>query len=182
MSERDVLQLAEYAGLTDHQALDRLLEVTETGRVTAQQSLAAAAKVLTDAEQDLVSATLLAAAGQSAAMADYRALLLGPGLDWSDSRFQSRLDLLAAAGSWPAETLATLKAIGIQTAPCWQSYTGVLAITVEPTLESIAAARATIATDAVRQQLADRYNAVVAAMDAGEVATWDAVRAAMGAP
>ncbi len=178
MSDRDVLQLAEYAGLTDQQALDRLLEVIETGRVTAQQSLAAAAKVLTDSEQELVSATLLAAAGQSAAMADYRALLLGPGLDWSDSRFQARLDLLAAAGSWPAETLATLKSLGIQTAPRWQSYDG--AIAVEPTLESIAAARATIATDAVRQQLADRYNAVVAAMDAGEVATWDAVRAALG--
>lgn len=179
MSIRDVLMLTEYAGLTDQQALDRLLEVIETGRVTVQQSLAAAAKVLTDEEQELVSATLLAAAGQSAAMADYRALLLGPGLDWSDSRFQSRLELLAAAGSWPGETLATLKSIGIQTAPRWQSYDG--AITVEPTLESIAAARATIATDAVRQQLADRYNAVVAAMDAGEVATWDAVRAALGA-
>jgi hypothetical protein len=179
MSDRDVLQLAEYAGLTDQQALDRLLEVIETGRVTVQQSLAAAAKVLTDEEQELVSATLLAAAGQSAAMADYRALLLGPGLDWSDSRFQSRLDLLAAAGSWPAETLAKLQGIGIQTAPRWQSYGS--SITVEPTLESIAAARATIATDAVRQQLADRYNAVVAAIDAGEVATWDAVRAALGA-
>lgn len=169
MSVRDVLQLAEYDGLTDQQALDRLLEVAETGRVTAQQSLAAAAKVLTDAEQQLVSATLLAAAGQSAAMADYRALLLGPGLDWSDSRFQAKLELLAAAGSWPAETLATLKSIGIQTAPRWQSYGG--AISVEPTLDSIAAARATIASEALRDWWDVTTNAVRTEMSAGRVLT-----------
>jgi len=174
---RDDLMRAEFAGLTDQQALDRLLEVVETGRVTSQQTLAAAASVLTDKEQEQVSATLASAAAQSPAMADYRGLLLGPGLDWSQERFRGKLDLLAAAGSWSAETLAKLKQIGIKTAPRWQAW----GQGAEPSLQDIADVRATIAAAEVTEWVRVRCNEVLTAIDAGTVLTVDDARTVLGA-
>lgn len=177
MALRNDLMRAEFAGLTDQQALDRLLEIVETGRVTSQQTLAAAASVLTDEEQEQVSATLSSAAAQSPAMADYRGLLLGPGLDWSQERFRGKLDLLAVAGSWSAETLNKLKQIGIQTAPQWQAW----GQSAEPSLQDVTDARASIAAAEVTEWVRVRCNEVLTAIDAGSVLTIEAAKAALGA-
>lgn len=182
MSLRDVLQLAEYSGLTDQQALDRLLEVTVLATDPTAYTWSGTNERLGQMGLPLE------------VLAGWDSVLIGlPGGAMMDRMLSSggvnytlpnvRAGLQAVLDANPGESVAAvitaLMEIGVRHGPRWQAYDG--AITAEPTLESIAAARATIATDAVRQQLADRYNAVVAAIDAGEIATWDAVRAALGA-
>lgn len=187
MSERDVLQLAEYSGLTDQQALDRLLEVTVlstdstaytwSGTNERLGQLGLPLEVLAGWDSVLIGLPggsmmdrMLSSGGVNYTLPDIRAGL------------QAVLD--ANPGESVAAVITALMEIGVRHGPRWQSYGGV--ISAEPTLDSIAAARATIASEALRDWWDVTANAVRTEMSAGRVLTrqqcLDVAATLLGAP
>lgn len=199
MSERDVLQRAEYAGLTDQQALDRLLEVIVLRTDSTRYSYQGITLTLGQTVAGTVLVLLKRAAADASLDEGLREILgaelvsfqVGSldgktgGLDFSNPDRQAKLeewigDLTASDQAAAAAALTAVKELAVTHGPRWQSYGPMIA--AEPTLESIAAARATIADESVRQFIADRAQSAVNAVDSGEVLTKEQAREWLGAP
>lgn len=103
--------------------------------------------------------------------------ILTAGIFLDDPQTREAIAGLQAAGIVSAETAAALLDAGIKYGPAWRKA-GLDAL---PSEADVAAAQETIASEQLREAVAARYQAVRAAVDAGEILTWDAARTAMGA-
>ena len=96
--------------------------------------------------------------------------VLQAGVFLDDTETRESIQGVAAAGLMTAETAATLLNAGIQYGAVWQRA-GLDAL---PDKAAVTEAQATIATEQLREQVAVRYQAVRAAIDAGEILTVEA--------
>lgn len=195
---RDVLQLPEFVGLTDQQALDYLHEITVLKTDNTRYSYQGIVVKFGD-QGEAIAATvlLLLASAQSdltltpteRALLDAEALSFKVGsadgrtggLDFSQAARQAKLatwiDTLVADNQMEAAAaLQAVKELGVTNGPRWQ--TPAYSIANDPILQDIIDARATIATDALRQKVTRRYNEVVALMDNGTATDWAAIYSA----
>lgn len=182
MSLRSTLMLPEFSGLTDQQALDHLLEVIELDHDTTAYKwsgtnerlgqMGLPFEILAGWDQVLLSLP-------SGSMMDR--MLLSGGVDYTLPNIRFGLQQVLASN--PAEPVPTvinaLLEIGIPHGPRWKL--NALQIPITPTLQDITDTRVTIASEALQQQVRERYNAVLTAMSAGTIVTWEQARTALGA-
>lgn len=154
--------------------LDATVEISRNERL---QNLRAVMNVLQNGEFEIAAATIKTAMDESPALAIYWDAIKGDGINWSSPKAATMIRMLAVAGNWPETLTAKLLALGIVEGPGWKKA-GLDAL---PSEADVAAAQETIASEALREAVAARYQAVRAAVDAGEILTWDAARTAMGA-
>ena len=102
--------------------------------------------------------------------------LAGNGWDFADPDMQASLDGMQAAG-FAAEDVAKFKAVGVY----MDSDQDVLKFDPLPTAADFDAADASVGSDEVKTFIADRYNSVMAAFEAGNITTVAAAKAALGA-
>lgn len=102
---------------------------------------------------------------------------LASGIQFDAQSTRDALMMCAQMRVLESAEVDALLAIGLRYGPAWEKA-GLEAL---PTVEEIEAAQATIATEELREQVAQRYHSVRDAIDAGEVLTWEAARAALGA-
>lgn len=181
MTLRNVLQLEEFLPLSDADALAALLLQVEFPADTTAYTWSGLSEKLLEAGIDpmlLVSLdALLTSLPVGGTMFDK--LLTSGGVDFSLAGIRTQI---AINQSLPISAdqqivLAACLLIGLPVGPRWVRD----GIPEEPTLESIAEARATIASEALYQQVTTRYNAVLDQMQVGSIVTWDAARLALGA-
>ncbi len=181
MSLRDTLQLAEFLALSDADALAALLLQVEFPADTTAYTWSGLSEKLLAAGIDpmlLVNLdALLTSLPVGGTMFDK--LLTSGGVDFSLAgiRTQIAINQAQAISADQQTVLAACLLIGIPVGPRWQRD----GIPEEPTLESIAATRATIAGEALYQQVTTRYNSVLDQMQVGTIVTWDDARLALGA-
>jgi hypothetical protein len=103
--------------------------------------------------------------------------VLTSGVYLTDNDTRETIMGLQMAGLLSEENATKLLNQGILYGETWQK-SGMNAL---PTIEEIQAVQATIATEILREQVAQRYQSVRDAIDAGEILTWEAARMALGA-
>jgi len=103
--------------------------------------------------------------------------LLTSGIFLDDPETRQSIADVRDAGVLSADAAALLLDTGILYGPVWQKA----GLKELPTIEEIELVQATIASEQLREQVAQRYQAVREAMDAGEILDWEAARAALGA-
>ncbi len=104
-------------------------------------------------------------------------VLITSGIFLDDEETRQTIEDIRDAGLLSTDHAQLLLDAGILYGPLWKK----VGLTAEPTTEDIAAVQATIASEELRERVAQRYQSVRDAMDAGEVVTWDAAQDALGA-
>jgi hypothetical protein len=99
------------------------------------------------------------------------------GITLSNAKIREKITGLGQAGIITNAEVKVLLDLGITYGPRWE-FVGLESL---PTVEEIQAVQATIATEELREQVAQRYQSVREAIDAGKILTWEAARLAMGA-
>lgn len=173
MSLREILKRADWRVRTSQQCVTDLDETVDLPPNHERWTSAGLAKLFGRKVAGTIDETFKAIPG----MDWIRLLLAGGGIDFSDDETRAGLIDMRDAGLLTPEIVNTLLEIGRPTAKLF-AVEGLASL---PTVEEIDAERATIATEEVRQKLADRYNATVEAMEAGQAVTWDQVRTLLGA-
>lgn len=97
------------------------------------------------------------------------------GLDFSHPIIQGSIDSLVQAGVFSADQGASIKGLGI-----WQVSLATMHFQQDVTQEDVDAVIILYARRQLQRQVAERYNAVVTAVEAGEVVSWEEARAMMG--
>ena len=103
-------------------------------------------------------------------------VIITGGIYLSDAETRETIMGLQQAGLLSEENAAKLLTQGIEHGPVWTQA----GLEFLPTVEEIAAVQATIGTEELREQVAQRYQSVRDAIDAGEILTWEAARTALG--
>jgi len=148
-----------------------LAETVEISRNSTRQTI-------TDVAKALGFATTIAMVERlKAAGLDTFVTVVTAGCRFDDPETIAAIDAAVAAGAVLPDESAAIKAMGIVTGPTWQKYS----LSALPSVADIEAAQATIASDELAEQVAQRYQSVRDAMAAGEVLTWEQARAALGA-
>jgi len=124
------------------------------------------------------STTLMQLLGGLEAVPQLKPMLyvLQAGIFLDDEETRASIAVVRDAGLLTTDAATKLLDTGITYGPAWQKA----GLTELPSVEAIEAARASIATEDLREQVAQRYQEVRVAIDAGDVLTWDAARKAMG--
>lgn len=106
-----------------------------------------------------------------------RIQLGGNGINFADTETQRMIDGLEQASLFTAEQASQLRGVGVRLISSWEDLGE-----SEPLTEAeVAEARDQLAQVAIVRKVADRYNAVVAAITAGQITTLEAAAAALGA-
>lgn len=101
---------------------------------------------------------------------------LASGIQFDADSTRDALMMCAQMRVLESSEVDALLSIGLRYGPAWEKA----GLQELPALEEIQAVQATIATEELREQVAQRYQAVREAIDAGEILTWEAARAALG--
>jgi len=171
MHLRDYLIQTDNATASAADVRAGLAETVEISRNSTRQTITDVAKALGFA------ATIAMVERLKANGFDTFVTVVTAGCRFDDAETIAAIDAAVAAGAVTAEEAATVKAMGITTGPAWRKWS----LPELPSVEEIEAAQATIASDALAEQVAQRYQSVRDAMAAGEVLTWEQARAALGA-
>jgi hypothetical protein len=143
MDLKTAIQQSVFNGLSD---ADVLAAGKNPGNPIVNSNLQTVAAIVEEIGEDaarLVMGTMRAAAAQDPLVDSFYIKLNSYGEDWSNTKWQSNIDTLAAIGNWPSDTVLKLKAMGVKPQTIWQNF----GFDPVPTIEDIAAARAAIANE-----------------------------------
>lgn len=156
-----LLRRAEYASLSNENAVSTLNAMTVTKTDTTRKNYVAIATHFDDPAKVTALDTALGQAG----LGWVQRTMGGEGLNFADPLTAQTIDALVAASKISLQDGAALKAIGTWQASPYQEAGGVGTVTLQQVIDT----RAFIARDVLKHDVATRYNHMVGKIDSGEV-------------
>jgi len=117
-----------------------------------------------DADARLMLGTMRTVAELDPLMASMWTAFATTGINFAEDQTQANITVLAAAGVWPDALTQKVREFGVYSRSDFE-----LAMGRQPTLADVTDARVWVDSDSLNQKVANGYNTVVSAIDAGTV-------------